>query len=408
MTTSLTAIRNAKLPNMSGSFDIKITDGYISDIRNCTEGFKQDANAAHTIDAHHKLVLPGLIEMHTHIDKTYTNIESEEGTLMSAIQAMDRNKQARTLQDITTNAERAIRQATKHGVQRLRSHIDLGSNEDLEVISALLKVKQRYQNTIDLDFTVLGATETKADMALMEEAIKLGASMIGGAPALSNSPRQSVINAVELAGKLEVGLDLHIDEKESTDFLTLEYLADACIGIGFEHPVIASHCCSLAFLDENQLAQLTAKIKQADISIVSLPVCNLFLQGRHIHPRPRGMAPIKHLARSGVNVCVGSDNVHDPFNPYGDYDTLQALHIACITAQISTSHDIDSAIHFIGENAAKALQDQNYGLRVGATANLCITAAEDLRSCILSPPERLATIYRGKLVYQKTVEEVWH
>ena len=350
----ISQILNAKIDASDQLFTIHIENGKITALEP-SDKIKHAGLDSHSLDARCSLVLPGLIDIHTHIDKSFNESLDSDGTLPGAIQTMARIKQQRHLDTIMVKAEKAITMAIKQGVSLLCSHIDLSHADDLDTLRALLELKKKYANKIELRFTALGGSLSQVEMDLINSACDLGVDMIGGAPALSDNPAKSVENAVALSREWKKDLDLHIDEKEDTDILTLEILADFCLSKPLAQNVIASHCCTLAFLSQNDLQRVLEKVKKANISIVSLPMCNLVLMGRDQHPVPRGIAPIKAIQSQGINTCLGSDNVRDPFNPFGNYDPLSAVTFACIAAQMSSAEEILNAIKLVTKNPARAL-----------------------------------------------------
>ncbi|WP_317930052.1 amidohydrolase family protein [Halioxenophilus sp. WMMB6] len=403
---AITKIWNAKLSNEPGWSHIEIVDGTIASLT--TSNTLADApEAPGQLNAAGRVVLPGLIDAHTHIDKNFSPVANTAGTLAGAIEAMAEYKQQRTLVEVSAKAEQALQQAISHGVCLLRSHFDLGSFSDLDILAALVDLKERYQNRIDLHITAMGPTETRDNIILMREALALGADYIGGVPALTGNPFQAINHAVELALELDKGLDLHIDEKEGTEFLTLEMLADLCLACNFQLPVVASHCVSLAFLPEAARDALIEKVVAANIAIIGLPVCNLNLMSRQLWPAARGITPIKRLQQLGATVCVASDNVQDPFNPFGNYDPLLASHIACIAGQLTATEELHNAVDLVTNNPAKAFALANYGIAPGNPASLVITNAESYEHCNRTLPARLATVFKGNLVYQKEIIEHW-
>ncbi len=415
MQKTIKRIRNAKLINLKNTHDIFIENGCVTEIvpsdilrdENRPENFPTD-NTEAILDAKNKLVLPGLIDAHTHIDKSFSPVANKNGDLHGAIAAMQHYKSTRSQDDVIRKAEKSIRSALANGVSLLRSHLDLANEQDLELISDIIQLKQKFRQAIDIEFTILGSTDNEANTNLMRKAFELGADMIGGAPSLTKDPRASVSNAVKLAKDLNAGLDLHIDEKQDTNVLSLKFLAEECLAQNTSIPVIASHCVSLAYLDKQALQGLMDLLVESNISIVSLPICNLTLMGRDEQPATRGIAPIKALLNRGINVAVASDNVQDPFNPFGNYDPLLALNIACLGGHMSSEDELQNAINLVTSNPAEMFNYAGARIEPGAPASMCVTASDSLQQSVIDPPIRLATIKNGDLVFKKNVEETWY
>ena len=397
---------NLTLDDTGKLFSLQVKDGIITQLEAQpaykSVNFRDWNEDGSQLNGDGKVLLPGLTEAHAHIDKNFSPVSNTDGTLRGAIDAMATYKSSRDLPTVVTSAHRAIRQAIKHGVTRFRSHIDLGCEQDLYLIQQLCGLKAHYQNVIEIELTALGETETHEGCSLMQRATALGVDYIGGAPALCPCPERAIDNAVELALQTAKGLDLHIDETESITSNTLEYLAEKCLAYRFPLPVYASHCCSLGFQDSLTQARVAKKLRAAKIQIITLPSCNLVLMGRDQHPVPRGIPPIKCLLENHVRVHVGSDNVQDPFNPFGNYDPLMAAHFLGHTAQLTTPDEL-----LLCQAMSYQWQHSESPFSVGAPANFTLLDSQDYRETLCSPPPRLATIYRGRCVYRARITETW-
>ncbi|MEM0954764.1 MAG: amidohydrolase family protein [Pseudomonadota bacterium] len=356
------------------------------------------------IAADDELLLPGLIEPHSHIDKTYSvgalpsGPASEQGALRDAIVAMAQHKAERSIDDMLQRAGAALDRAIVCGVSALRSHVDIGEPSDLDNLRGLLDLQRARRDSIELKLTVLSDPGSQAGFALSQQALALGADAIGGAPALTENPLAGIDACFELAEATGCDIDLHVDENENPASPCLAYLATEMNRRGWEGRVSAGHCCSLSFVEQEQQAKLIAEVQQAGIDVITLPACNLFLMGRNQYPTPRGIAPVNALQAAGVNVCVGTDNVQDPFHPMGDYDPLANAALLINSAHFGGG-EIDRALQMTAQNAAKTLGiDEDYGLQVGAYANFSLYRCTSVLQAMTEKPTRSRVIYRGRTV----------
>ena len=367
------------------------------------------AKAAQEWDLAGRVVLPGLVDAHTHLDKTYSTIENQSGTLGEAIQVWRRIKERQTHADVQARARHALQIAIANGVTAMRSHIDIGKSGQLVALEALLDLREEMRDLIDLQLVALGwSGGGPENRAMMEEALMLGADLIGGAPALTSHPQHEIDTAFAIAQKMGKPIDLHIDETEDAAMLTLEYLAEQTIKHGMEGQVTAGHCCSLAFVDQETAARVIDKVAEAQLHIVTLPSCNLVLMGRTMQPTPRGITRVKELLARGVNVSAASDNVHDPFNPFGSYDLLHIANLNAHAAHLTGEGELYRSLQMVTTHPAKALGLPNYGLALGMKADLVVLDAYRLLDSVLSPPPRLATFKAGRLVVHTKIERTWH
>ena len=378
-----------------------------------------EAPALEVIEGKGLLLLPGLVEPHVHIDKTYSLPENyqpayEDGeALRQAIDAMQEIKLKRSIDQVKDAARKAFNRAVSQGVCLLRSHLDLSTQNDLDIIQAMLEVREEFSDKLTIQFTVLASLETEQEIALVKQALASGVDCIGGAPALKDKPLKAIDKVFEIAQEFNCPIDLHIDETENPDSPCLEYLADQIIkrqwqslGKGEDkdkRKVMASHCCSLAFMTETNRRRVLSKVEQAGIHLVTLPACNLVLMGRNFQQqKPRGNLPVKPALETGINVCAGADNVNDPFQPWGDYDPLKT---ASITAHVSQIDNPVTALSLVTDRAALALGAENYGLQTGKEASFSLVPDSSLQILIATSPLRSHIIYKGKVVLEQRLEQ---
>ncbi len=352
-------------------------------------------------DLEGRLVLPAFAELHTHLDKTYAPVNNADGGLWGAIEAFREYKAVRSDVDVEQAAERALRKAISEGVTRLRSHVNAASSEDLELVAVLDALRRRYAPAIDVQLVAMGVFGAEEERHIAA-CIDAGADMIGGAPALQAEPHEAVRRAVALATEHDVPLDLHIDEHLESGLCTLATLAEEVLRVGFPHAVTAGHCASLAVLAPDERATLLARVREARISIVALPVCNLVLLGGSTRPYLRGTAPVSELVEAGVNVCLGSDNVRDPFNPFGGYAPLKNLQISNMLERHNSDAAIRDSLPLITDNAHEAFDGKPV-----PSGDLVVLDATDLLDALCDPAPCLATFKSGRRVYARRLEETF-
>jgi cytosine deaminase len=408
-------LTNARLPDRAETIDIAITDGRIAQIRSTSSvqvGLALSAAAAQRWDVEGRIVLPGLVEPHVHLDKTYLNSSGDfpnsSGTLGEAIDVWRAAKTQRSREDVQAAVRRALRAAIAHGVTAMRSHVDTEEPADLETLAAILEVREEFRHAIDLQLVALAFAGTSPVIdRTMADALAMGADLVGGAPALVPDPAASLDVIFALAERTGKPIDLHIDETEDPASRTLLALAERTIAAGMQGQVTAGHCCSLAFMDEGEAGRVIERVAAAGISIVTLPSCNLVLMGRGMQPPPRGVTRVKELLAAGVNVCAGSDNVQDPFNPFGSYDPLQSAHFTAHIAHMTGADELAACREMVTSRAAAALGLDGYGLRVGAPADLVVLDTIDPHEAVTAPPPRLATFKNGRLIVRTQTEREW-
>lgn len=362
-----------------------------------------------THDLGGRLVMPGLVELHAHLDKAFSDTRNQSGTLNEAIMGWMRAKPGLTADGFRSRALRGIRDAIAHGVTALRTHIDIAPG-DLRAAEVLLALREALRGVIDLQIVALGYQVAKgAAAATLREALAQGMDVIGGVPAMCPDPKVEIAALLDLAQESGRPLDLHIDEGESARVLTLELLADAILARGgIDVPVAAGHCVALAFAEPDRAKAVMAKVAEAGITVIALPMTNQVLLGRRTRPTPRATAPVKALLAAGVEVCAGTDNVQDMFNPFGDGDPLRAAQLTAMIGHLSGAAELQVATEMVCERAARLYHGAPRAVAVGQPADLVVVDAASRRDAITGVPPRLMTLKAGRIVYSARIERAWH
>jgi cytosine/creatinine deaminase len=355
-------------------------------------------------DLEGRVVLPGFVESHCHLDKTLTieRVANDSGTLLEAIQNWVAFKPQITREDSLARGRRALEMASRAGTTSLRTHVDVDAGGSL-ALESVLELKQEFVGRVDVQVVALGGPSVNdAEFLAMRRALELGADVVGGCPAIRENPALEVARALDLAEEFGLPADLHVDENERPDSLSLETLADETIRRGLEGRVTAGHCCSLGFVDERTAARVIEKVARARLNIVTLPACNLVLQGRGMQPTPRGLTRVRELLEAGVNVATGSDNVRDPFQPLGNYDLLAGANLTALAAHLTGRSQMLETLEMVTTRAARLLglgSNREYGLRAGAHADLVVLEAQSGLEALAQVPTQRLVIKVGTIVH---------
>ncbi len=385
--------------------NLAIKDGVIQKRTHTAQVSNEKATEVWELDG--RVVIPALADVHVHLDKTFVPLVNQSGTLREAIDVWVKEKPKLNFDSYEQRALKAIKQALTKGTSFIRTHIDINSKHGFTALEAMLKVREQVKELCYIEIVALGAAGlTKAETQAMKTALELGADLVGGAPALLENPQQSIDVIFDLAELYAKDIDLHIDETEDPNSRTLAYLAKKTIEKGFQGRVTAGHCCSLAFMPLEDAANLIDKVAEAKLNIVSLPSCNLVLMGRNLEPKPRGVTRIKELLAAGVNVAAASDNVADPFNPFGHYDALFTANLAAHTAQMTSLEELKRCLDMVTCNAT-AIMKQTSKLKPNEAANFVILNAFDYATTVTSLADRYATFYKGQCVVKQTTNYEW-
>jgi cytosine deaminase len=378
--------------------DVLIVDGVISQISETID----DAGADTTIDLTGHLLLPAAVEPHAHLDKAFLaeRVENRTGDLMGAIDAMISMSGQITFDDIVERAERAARLMAANGYVAVRTHADTVDHCGLRNVEALVEVRRRVADVIDVEIVALtGANVVGAGgathRALLRDALAAGADLVGGCPHLEDDHAIEAATDVflNIATDAGVGVDLHTDETLDPDVMGLEYLAQQ-VRAGFAHRVTASHCVSLGQRSTVEQQRIAELVSAADIGVVTLPHTNLWLGGRDQQPVPRGLTAIGALRAAGVTVAAGADNLQDPFNPMG-----RACPFETASLMVLVAHDLPHvAWHSVSTASRSVLGFPAADITIGSRADLVAVAADSLRSAVAEGPMHRRVFRAGREV----------
>jgi len=397
-------IKSCRLNSGGGElFDLRINGEIISAIEATKSVRLFDQPGEEIVNALGALLTSSLAEPHAHLDKAFLSerIANPTGDLMGAINAMESHRNQITVADTIERAERAVRLMVRNGVTAIRTHADVTEWNSLDSVEALLEVRSRTSDIVDLQICALlgwplSGQDGKANLARGKAAIKLGVDFLGGCPHLDVDPVGANIALLELASELGCGLDLHTDEHTDVNRISLEDLAERVIATGFSNSVTASHCVSLGMQNSETQKRISEKVATANIGVVTLPHTNLFLQARDNHTAPpRGLTAISALRAAGVRVAAGADNLQDPFNPIGRGDPLESAALLILAA-----HQLPNEAFAAVSSTAKSVMGLSFSeIKIGGIADLMLTPVHSIREAIATAAPRSMVMRRGKITH---------
>src|SRR3989449_570295 len=369
------------------------------------------------LDCSGKLVLPGFVDGHVHLDKVLIRDELREhdGTLAGAIGAIHERKRRYTVEDVRARARTVIEDSVRLGTTRLRSHVDvdtIGGLIPLEGVKAAAADCADIAEVRTIAFPQEGLIRDPGAFQLMEAALEAGADVVGGMPHWEHddaSEREHVRLCFDLAERFDRDIDMHVDETDDAGVRTLEMVADEALTRGYVGRVCAGHVCSLAAADDAYAERVIDKCRRAEISIASNPVTNLVLQGRGDRGLVRrGTTRIRELREAGVNLLFGQDCVKDGFYPFGRGSMLEVALISAHAAHLTTRDDLDFGLRAVSDAPAKAMGLDDYGLRPGARADLQMLPVPSWAEAIRLQPLPEKVWFGGRLVAENRVQSVLH
>ncbi|AYA06705.1 cytosine deaminase [Rahnella aquatilis] len=357
-------------------------------------------------NAHGALALPGLVEPHAHLDKTFTLARSRPSKpgLLAAIETLHQDRQHWTAADIRQRAGKALTWAAANGVTRLRTHIDWF---DVVPPQAWLELGGMAQPGVTLERVALAPLSFFADAEAADRIARAVAQsgkdcLLGGFIHSSNWDPAAMTHMMQSAARWKLNLDLHIDEELSPVAHGLSWLADYLSESTFSGHICCSHGCALASGSDPQAQKVLSLLAQHRVTLIALPMTNLLLQDAVTSrtPRQRGITLLKEAQAAGIPMLLGCDNVQDAFCPAGSYDPLDTLSCALFALQLENVFDQQSRL--ICDVGALTGEAQNVlPLAPGSDATLVLFPGSDSLTWPLHSAARLV-IHHGRLTHQRT------
>lgn len=402
-------LRNARLPEMGAAdpaADIAVEGGRIVAISPGLE-----ANGAE-VDVGGKLVSPPLIESHIHLDKSRIldrcapspNRGTDHMMRVSAV------KEGFTVEDVYRRAAATIDDCLTHGTGHMRTHVELDPNGGLRGFEALQQLQDDYAWALDLELCVFaqeGLTDNPETDANLVEALKRGATVIGGAPGYDPDHAGQIRRIFELAREFDVDVDIHLDVGPDADSLDIWQVCDLAEKYGWQGRTAVGHAAKYSLLPPAQLTELAKRIAEAGVAVTVLPTTDLFVMGRnHDHAVPRGVADAHALGACGVNCSLSTNNVLNPFTPFGDGSLTRMACLYSNIVQRGSLEEMAEAFQMLTTNSARLMRRDDYGVAVGNPADFVIWNVETPAEAVAAVAHPLAAYKRGRRVFTRGPAEL--
>jgi len=390
--------------------DLGTLDGKIAEIGSLT------GHPAHrAVDCGGRVLTPGLVDAHIHLDKALLSerAPSIEGTVAEALRVTAEAKRGFTVDDIRARARRALDAAVRAGTTAMRSHVEIDPIVGLKGLEALVGLKREYAPAIDLQlcaFAQEGILQSPGTEALLARALGGGADLIGGCPYNDTDAHAQIDIVFRLAREFDVDVDFHIDFFDEPEHMDVLYVAEQAVRFGWQGRVAVGHVSELAALEPERLDRAAAILKDAGIGVIILPATDLYLMGRNdTRNARRGLAPAKRLLAAGVTVAAATNNILNAFTPMGSGDLALMGYLMTAAAHMGTERDVANILAMLTEHPARLLRLPDYGLHVGARADLVLWETERPAEVVTTMAPRRLVVKAGRLSIQheRTCTEFW-
>lgn len=400
--------------------DCRLPDGTLADLgcrdgRVVAVGDLAGRPAERTLRCEGRVVTPGLVESHIHLDKALLSerTPSVEGTLQEAIRITGEAKRRFTVEDIRTRARAVLDMAVRQGTTAMRSHVEVDPIVELRGLEALLPLKAEYAPALDLQlcaFAQEGVFRMPGTEQLLGEALRRGADLIGGCPYTDADGHAQIDVIFRLARTFGVDADFHVDFFDEPEHLHIRYIVEQAIRLGWQGRVAVGHCTELGALPPTDLAPIAAGLREAGMGVITLPATDLYLMGRKdTHRIRRGLAPVRRLREAGVNVVAATNNVRNAFTPVGNANLLLMGLLLTVGAHMGTERDRREVLDMLTVDPARLLRLPPCGPAPGLQADLIVWDAPRLDDLVAAQAAPWVIVKRGRITveHERIVREPW-
>ncbi|MGF9694589.1 amidohydrolase family protein [Rhizobium sp. 0TCS1.26] len=382
--------------------DIGIYDGRIAGLAPPGSLTARDSH-----DLGGRVVVPGLVDTHVHLDKACLICRCLDagGGLKGAIAAVSQLKREFTVEDVYQRGARVLEMAIAKGTMHMRTHVEVDQRAGLRSFEAIRQLKRDYAFALDLSICVFpqeGLTNDPGTEALLEQALADGADLLGGCPYTDSDPSAQMERLFAMAKAHDVDLDFHLDFDLSPDGSHLEEICRRTIRQGYGGRVAVGHATKLAAMDTAGFERNAALLRDAGVAVTALPSTDLYLNGRDQGFRAvRGVAPVHLLAERGITASIATNNVLNPFTPFGDASLLRMANLYANIMHLGPT-DFWMCMDLVTRLPARLMRLSNYGLDIGASADLVVLDATDPIEAFGGLAEPLAGFKRGIKTFERT------
>ncbi len=354
------------------------------------------------IDAAGCLVVPGLVETHVHLDKAciLDRCDGAGGSVQDAVRATAAAKRDFTPQDVHARGARVLERCIAHGTTRMRTQVELDPGIGLRGLEGVEALARDYAWGIELEICVFpqeGLLNNPGTEALLRQGLRRGARVLGACPYTDSDPRGQIDRIFTLAREFDVDIDMHLDMGEGPDGMLAEYVCRQTEAQGWGGRVAIGHASQMSFLPPAALAALAARLAEAGVAVTLLPATDLFLIGRSFdHAVPRGVPPAGPLRAAGVTCSIATNNVLNPFTPFGDCSLLRTANLYANVTQAGRAEDLRACLEMVTGQAAALMRVPQYGIAVGMPADLVALDAQDAAAAVAEIALPLWGLKRGR------------
>jgi len=395
-------LRQVRVPGQGEPLDIAICADRIAAIA------PQIASDGPQVALEGRLVVAGFVETHIHLDKSgiVDRCSCVSGSLQEAISAVALAKRGFTEEDIYARARRTLEKAVIQGTTRMRTHVEVDPRIGLKGFAAIRRLKKDYAWAIDLEICVFpqeGLLNDPGADALLESACAAGADVVGGCPYTDRDPNGQIARIFDIAERFDLDIDFHLDFDLDPSWMHLDEVCRQTASRRWGGRVAVGHVTKLSMINSERFSEIGRRLADCGIAVTVLPATDLFLMGQGLgHTAPRGITPAHRLVDFGVTCSLATNNVLNPFTPFGDCSLIRVANLYANAVQAGTAKDLALCFDMITSLPAKLMNLLDYGIIVDNPADIVVLDCTDAASAIaeLAPP--ILGIKRGRRSFSRS------
>jgi cytosine deaminase len=401
-------LRNARIAGAAddAARDIGIQEGCIVAIEPAL------AAAGETLDLDGMLVSPGLVETHIHLDKSRildrcSPAPNRGRDHMDRVAAV---KSEFTVEDVYARAGATLEQCVLNGTTHIRTHVEVDPNVGLRSFEALQQLARDYRWAVDLElcaFAQEGWSDVPEADVNMVEALQQGAQVVGGAPGYDVDHAWQINRIFELAREFDIDVDIHLDVGPSAEDLDIFQVCDLTEKLGWGGRVAIGHGAKYSLLPPDQLRDLGKRLAGAGVAVTVLPATDLFVMGRERdHAVVRGVADANALVACGVNCSLSSNNILNPFTPFGDCSLTRIANLYANVVQRGAMEELAECFEMVSRRSARLLRRDDYGVAVGKAADLAVWDVQTAAEAVATVAQPVYGFKRGRRTFSRSRPEL--
>ena len=395
-------LRNARVAGRGGEiFDILSRDGAIAEIA------PRIATDARSEDVDGRLVLGGFVDSHIHLDKSciLDRCHIRHGTLEEAIGQVAAAKRAFTEEDVYVRASRTLEKAILQGTTAMRTHVEVDARIGLTSFNAIRKLRDDYAWAIDLELCVFpqeGMINDPGTEEMLVAACEAGADLIGGCPYADSDRVRHIEHIFGIARRFDLDIDFHLDFDLDPSWTDMEEVCLQAEAHRYGGRVAIGHVTKLSSMPSAEFETWGRRLADAGVAVTVLPSTDLFLTGRdHDHNIPRGVAHAHRLSAQGVTCSLATNNVLNPFTPFGDCSLIRIANLYANVAQLGDGPALCSCFDMVTRGPASLMNLSQYGVEVGNPADLVVLDCSEEAAAVAEIVQPLVAYKRGRRSFSR-------